>query len=80
MPKKILVTTLLIGCLISQEGHSQALLNSSSAMSLDSERGVLSMAPLLDRITPAVVSINVRSTAKAPKLSNRNEELLERRR
>ena len=78
MPKKILVTTLLIGCLISQDGHSQALLNSSSAMSLDSERGVLSMAPLLDRITPAVVSINVRSTAKAPKLSNRNEELLER--
>jgi S1-C subfamily serine protease len=78
MPKKILVTTLLIGFLISQEGHSQALLNSSSAMSLDSERGVLSMAPLLDRITPAVVSINVRSTAKAPKLSNRNEELLER--
>jgi Do/DeqQ family serine protease len=78
MPKKILVTTLLIGCLISQEGHSQALLNSTSAMSLDSERGVLSMAPLLDRITPAVVSINVRSTAKAPKLSNRNEELLER--
>ena len=78
MPKKILVTTLLIGCLISQNGHSQALLNSSSAMSLDSERGVLSMAPLLDRITPAVVSINVRSTAKAPKLSNRNEELLER--
>ena len=45
---------------------------------MDSERGVLSMAPLLDRITPAVVSINVRSTAKAPKLSNRNEELLER--
>ena len=78
MPKKLLVTTLLIGCLISQEGHSQALLNSSSAMSLDSERGVLSMAPLLDRITPAVVSINVRSTAKAPELSNRNEELLER--
>jgi Do/DeqQ family serine protease len=78
MPKKLLVTTLLIGCLISQEGHSQALLNSGSAMSLDSERGVLSMAPLLDRITPAVVSINVRSTAKAPKLSNRNEELLER--
>ena len=78
MPKKLLVTTLLIGCLISQEVHSQALLNSSSAMSLDSERGVLSMAPLLDRITPAVVSINVRSTAKAPKLSNRNEELLER--
>ena len=78
MPKKLLVTTLLIGCLISQEGHSQALLNSSSAMSLDSERGVLSMAPLLDRITPAVVSINVRITAKAPKLSNRNEELLER--
>ena len=78
MPRKLLVTTLLIGCLISQEGHSQALLNSGSAMSLDSERGVLSMAPLLDRITPAVVSINVRSTAKAPKLSNRNEELLER--
>ncbi len=78
MPKKLLITTLLIGCLISQEGYSQSLLNSNSAMSMDSERGVLSMAPLLDRITPAVVSINVRSTAKAPKLSNRNEELLER--
>lgn len=78
MPKKLLIATLLIGCLISQEGYSQSLLNSNSAMSVDSERGVLSMAPLLDRITPAVVSINVRSTAKAPKLSNRNEELLER--
>jgi len=78
MPKKLLITTLLIGCLISQEGYSQSILNSNSAMSMDSERGVLSMAPLLDRITPAVVSINVRSTAKAPKLSNRNEELLER--
>ena len=78
MPKKLLIATLLIGCLISQEGYSQSLLNSNSAMSMDSERGVLSMAPLLDRITPAVVSINVRSTAKAPKLSNRNEELLER--
>ena len=78
MPKKLLITTLLIGCLISQEGYSQSILNSNSAMSMDSERGVLSMAPLLDRITPAVVSINVRGTAKAPKLSNRNEELLER--
>ncbi len=78
MPKKLMITTLLIGCLISQEGYSQSILNSNSAMSMDSERGVLSMAPLLDRITPAVVSINVRSTAKAPKLSNRNEELLER--
>jgi len=78
MPKKLLIATLLIGCLISQEGYSQSLLNSNSAMSMDSERGVLSMAPLLDRITPAVVSINVRGTAKAPKLSNRNEELLER--
>mgnify|MGYP001072486694 FL=1 len=78
MPKKLMITTLLIGCLISQEGYSQSLLNSNSAMSMDSERGVLSMAPLLDRITPAVVSINVRGTAKAPKLSNRNEELLER--
>lgn len=78
MPKKLLIATLLIGCLISQEGYSQSILNSNSAMSMDSERGVLSMAPLLDRITPAVVSINVRSTAKAPKLSNRNEELLER--
>jgi len=78
MPKKLMITTLLIGCLISQEGYSQSLLNSNSALSMDSERGVLSMAPLLDRITPAVVSINVRSTAKAPKLSNRNEELLER--
>ena len=51
----------------------------SQAMSIDPERGVLTMAPLLERVTPAVVSIrtveeaNSSSSDKSPE-----EEMLER--
>ena len=44
----------------------------SQAMSIDPERGVLTMAPLLERVTPAVVSIrtveeaNSSSSDKSP--------------
>ncbi len=54
----------------------------SSAMTLDARRGVLTMAPLLERVTPAVVSIDVSSKAKAqpemPEGFKGNEELFER--
>lgn len=36
----------------------------SSAMTIDNERGVLTMAPLLERVTPAVVSIRTEGKAK----------------
>ncbi len=37
----------------------------SSAMSMDNERGVLTMAPLLERVTPAVVSIRTEGKAQS---------------
>ncbi|WP_409433231.1 Do family serine endopeptidase [Litorimonas sp. RW-G-Af-16] len=52
----------------------------SEAMMVDPTRGVLTMAPLLERVTPAVVSINVIGKTK-PAAASRygdNEELLER--
>ena len=48
----------------------------SSAMTMDNERGVLTMAPLLDRVTPAVVSIRTEG-AEQPR-SNERDEFLER--
>ncbi|NNE59086.1 MAG: Do family serine endopeptidase [Hellea sp.] len=48
----------------------------NAAMTVDQERGVLTMAPLLDRVTPAVVSIRTEGKSQ-PANSNRNE-LLER--
>ena len=56
----------------------QSSFRNNGAMTMDSQRGVLTMAPLLERVTPAVVSIDIRGTAKTPQASNRNEELLER--
>ena len=50
----------------------------SEAMTVDS-RGVLTMAPLLERVTPAVVSIDViGKRAPASRYGGQNEELLER--
>lgn len=46
-------------------------------MTVDS-RGILTMAPLLENVTPAVVSIAVSSTSKAPELSTEQSELFER--
>jgi len=50
----------------------------NGAMTMDNQRGVLTMAPLLERVTPAVVSIDIRGTAKTPAMSGRSEELFER--
>lgn len=64
---------------ISQTSFTRAsAVGESSAMTLDTRRGVLTMAPLLERVTPAVVSINVVGKSKAPQGFSGNEELLER--
>ena len=52
---------------------------SQSAMTVDPQRGVLTMAPLLERITPAVVSINTEvDPVDAPEARDEREEMLER--
>jgi len=59
-----------------------SVVGQSSALTLDSRRGVLTMAPLLERVTPAVVSIDVTGKSKArsglPEGFSGNEELFER--
>lgn len=51
---------------------------SGEAMSIDPVRGVLTMAPLLEQTTPAVVNISVSSTVKVPKNPFGNDEFIER--
>lgn len=48
------------------------------ALSVDPVRGVLTMAPLLEKITPAVVNITVSSTVKSPRHQFGNDEFFER--
>jgi len=55
-------------------GNSQ----SGDAMTIDPSRGVLTMAPLLERTTPAVVNISVSSTVKVPSNPFGNDEFIER--
>ena len=52
----------------------------SEAMTVDPQRGVLTMAPLLERVTPAVVSINTLDEGDDTSSRNlsREEELMER--
>ena len=52
--------------------------SSQSAMSFDPQRGVLTMAPLLERVTPAVVSINTEVEQRDREEMSEREELLER--
>ena len=63
---------------LSKMAFAQTSFRNNGAMTMDSERGVLTMAPLLERVTPAVVSIDIRGTSQQPEFSGRNEELLER--
>lgn len=51
---------------------------SGEAMTIDPARGVLTMAPLLERTTPAVVNIAVSSTVKVPTNPFGNDEFFER--
>ncbi len=63
---------------LSEMSFAQSSFRNNGAMTMDSERGVLTMAPLLERVTPAVVSIDIRGTQKTPEISGRNSELFER--
>ena len=55
------------------------LIGQSSALTLDKARGVLTMSPLLERVTPAVVSIKTQGKAATPKIGNKDaEEFFER--
>ena len=90
MKKALILSAAAIGLVGAPVAYSQiapapiqpvqfAASSSQSAMSFDSERGVFTMAPLLERVTPAVVSIN---TEVDPQGRDRDmderEEMLER--
>ncbi|MGJ8560917.1 MAG: Do family serine endopeptidase [Litorimonas sp.] len=50
----------------------------NSSMTFDSKRGVLTMAPLLAQVTPAVVSIRTVTESEAPEMSDERMEMFER--
>jgi len=54
------------------------LAQQSSAMTVDDQRGVLTMAPLLERVTPAVVSIRTEGSAPKEAENQQMEEFFER--
>lgn len=51
---------------------------SGAPMTFDRERGVITMAPLLERVTPAVVSIRTRTEEREPDAELSERDLLER--
>jgi len=83
MRKSLILGTALIALAIAPIAASQSPFSrsaESSALTVDS-RGVLTMAPLLESVTPAVVSIDVSGTRKSssrPQGFEGNEELFER--
>jgi len=83
MRKSLILGTALTALAIAPIAASQSPFSrgaESSAMTIDS-RGVLTMAPLLESVTPAVVSIDVSGTRKSSSRQQGfegNEELLER--
>lgn len=56
----------------------QLLGNNNSAMTFDSRRGVITMAPLLEQVTPAVVSINTVTERSQPDVDDERLEMFER--
>lgn len=50
----------------------------NSSMTFDSKRGVLTMAPLLAEVTPAVVSIRTVTESQAPEITDERMEMFER--
>lgn len=78
MRKSLILGTAALALVIAPLAFAQSSFRNNGAMTVDSQRGVLTMAPLLERVTPAVVSIDIRGTAKKPELSGQNEELFER--
>ena len=58
--------------------HAQLLGNGSTqsqALTIDPQRGVLTMAPLLERVTPAVVSIEIEIEPQSRRNSQRSSDL-----
>ncbi len=78
MRKSLILGTAAMALVIAPLAFAQSSFRNHGAMTMDDQRGVLTMAPLLERVTPAVVSIDIRGTAKAPEIGGRNSELLER--
>jgi len=64
------------------QSNADAQVNTrSQAMSIDPQRGVLTMAPLLERVTPAVVSIRTvqeSGSSRSDSEKSPEEEMLER--
>ena len=82
MRKSFLLTAAATALALAPLAAAQSPFSSSQktqALTIDS-RGVLTMAPLLENVTPAVVSIDVSGTAKSGGVEgfSGNEELLER--
>jgi len=73
------VTMILAPLAISQSSFTRvAAVGESGAMTYDSRRGVLTMAPLLEQTTPAVVNIATSGKARLPRGFQGNEDLFER--
>ena len=64
---------------ISQNAFSSpSAIGQSSALTLDRSRGVLTMAPLLEQVTPTIVSLRVVISPDTPELDESSRELFER--
>jgi len=57
---------------------SPQAVSASDALTLDRSRGVLTMAPLLEKVTPAIVSLRVVVSPDTPDLDDSSRELFER--
>jgi len=57
---------------------SPQAVSQSNALTLDRNRGVLTMAPLLEQVTPTIVSLRVVISPDTPELDDSSRELFER--
>lgn len=84
MHKSLKVTAISLAILAMPASTAQAvtpaqiLTHQSSAMTVDDKRGVLTMAPLLNRVTPAVVSIQTEGAKRSEAENPEMEEFFER--
>ena len=73
------ILALVVTPVASQSIFSQpSAVGNNSVLSIDNSRGVLTMAPLLDRVSPAVVSIRTEAAEKPSDERSEQEELFER--
>lgn len=94
MKKALILTTAAVGLVAAPLAMSQViqdtpqpdaplfqpvqLLGGNDSMTFDRRRGVITMAPLLERVTPAVVSINTVTESGTPDLTDDQMEMFER--